>query len=94
MSWATSTRRSRLPSNWDTIRAYVLHRDDWRCQIRGPRCAGRASDVDHIERGDNHAVKNLQAACRPCHASKSSREGRAAKASPKRAPETHPGIIR
>jgi hypothetical protein len=38
-----------------------------------------ASDVDHIEHGDNHNPSNLQALCRFHHARKSAREGAQAK---------------
>ncbi|MEU7177038.1 MULTISPECIES: HNH endonuclease [Streptomyces] len=34
-----------------------------------------ATDVDHIEPGDNHDAENLQSLCRHHHARKSAREG-------------------
>jgi hypothetical protein len=49
-------------------------------------CALPATDVDHIEPGDNHDASNLQALCRFHHARKSAREGASAsnEARPKR----------
>jgi 5-methylcytosine-specific restriction protein A len=89
-------RRARLPDNWHQLRDEVLRRDNWQCRIRGPRCVVLATDVDHKDRGDDHAPSNLQAACRPCHAAKSSGEGNAAWADIRRQTrhpgERHPGM--
>ena len=79
-TWASSGRRHRLPPNWPELRLDTLRADDWVCQIQLPgRCLGTATEVDHIERGDDHSPENLRAACAPCHAKKSSDEGNAAK---------------
>ena len=91
--WVGSTRRARLPPDWPERRLAVLDRDGWRCQIRGPRCTGRATDADHIVRGDDHSLTNLQAACPPCHGRKSGQEGAAARPSINRPRERHPGLI-
>jgi 5-methylcytosine-specific restriction protein A len=91
--WAGSTRRARLPANWPAIRSAVLERDGWRCQIRGPRCTGRATDADHIEPGDDHRMANLRAACGPCHDRKSGQEGAAARPPLRRPAERHPGLL-
>ena len=94
--WATSNRAARLPANWRTeIRPAVLARDGYQCQIQwDDGCEGTATEVDHIQRGDNHHPANLQSACHWCHARKSSAEGRAAQRrwSSKRKPERHPGL--
>lgn len=95
MAWQNSDRRAGLPRDWNRRRQRVLDRDDHRCRIRGPKCIGKATDVDHIIRGDNHDEVNLQAACRPCHNAKTSRESnevqtRMRKAA-KRPPPRHPG---
>lgn len=91
MAYGTADRRRRLPANWEQLRRFVLARDGYTCQLRGPRCAGRATDVDHIEAmTDDHRPEALQAACRPCHAEKSSQEGNSVWAA-MRARERHPG---
>ncbi|AXH48781.1 HNH endonuclease [Mycobacterium phage Steamy] len=96
MGWAGSDRRHRLPPGWEDIRLDVLNKAHWICEIQlEDRCVGTASEVDHIERGDDHSRSNLRAACHRCHAKKSSEEGIAArrnkKARGKRPPERHPG---
>lgn len=78
MAWQGSTRRSRLPKNWPVLRRLVLRRDKGVCQARfsdGRLCGREATDVDHIEPGDDHSLSNLQALCHWCHARKSSAEG-------------------
>jgi 5-methylcytosine-specific restriction protein A len=49
-----------------------------------------------VVRGNNHHMGNLQAACQPCHAAKSSAEGNAARWQPSqrlvRPAERHPGL--
>ncbi len=90
--WAGSTRRARLPADWPARRRAVLTRDGFRCRIRDDCCVVVASEVDHIEAGDNHELGNLQAACPPCHARKSSREGAAARPRRNRPPEVHPAL--
>ncbi|BBC43565.1 HNH endonuclease [Mycobacterium phage AN9] len=96
MSWADSRRREQLPPDWEAnYRLPVLRDAFYRCQIRGPRCVGTATDVDHIKRGNDHSRSNLRAACSPCHDDKSSAEGvarrRELKARRKRPAERHPG---
>lgn len=59
----------------------MLYRDRWLCQISGPGCTQRATEVDHIANGDDHSMTNLQAVCTTCHREKTLREanrGRAA----------------
>ncbi|HEV2784686.1 MAG TPA: hypothetical protein VGX25_35325 [Actinophytocola sp.] len=63
-AWAKgSTRR------WRKIRARVLARDRYRCQLRRPDCAGRADQVHHTlgraVTGDDE--RYLVAACGPCN---------------------------
>ena len=57
---------------YKALRRYVLERDGWACQIRGPRCLGYATEVDHIvaraDGGDVYDPRNMRAACRPCNA--------------------------
>lgn len=94
--WIGSTRRKRLPPEWESLRLQVLRRDSYRCQIQDSGCKGIATDVDHILRGDNHSPKNLQAACSYCHNKKSSAEGHEAqrrkRARRLRPTDRHPGL--
>lgn len=70
VAWAGSTRRQRLPSNWEKLRRFVLQRDPV-CKLCDQRLS---TEVDHIERGDDHNVDNLQGVCSPCHRDKTLRE--------------------
>lgn len=94
--WQGSDRKTRLPPDWYRIRARVLTRDRRRCQLGYTGCLGKATQVDHIQPGDNHDETNLQAVCTECHTAKSAREGaeaRARIASLRRRPlEQHPGL--
>ncbi|WP_372907157.1 HNH endonuclease [Saccharopolyspora indica] len=96
--WRGSNRGSRLPGNWASLRKSALSRDNHRCQIRGPRCEGRATEVDHIKAGDDHRLVNLQSVCTTCHKSKSSQEGHQARAALRaarfRKKPAHPGRLR
>lgn len=99
MAWETDTpRRDRLPPRWTTIRAGVLTRDQWQCQLRYDGCQILATEVDHIQPGDDHTPANLQSVCARCHSTKSAREGVAARVTiarrGTRPPETHPGLTR
>jgi 5-methylcytosine-specific restriction endonuclease McrA len=74
--WAGSTRRQRLPPDWDRRRRTVIDRDPI-CRI----CANALSaEVDHIAPGDNHDLENLQGLCKPCHRDKTQAEAAAARA--------------
>ena len=80
-AWQTGSSRQ-----WRTIRAAVLNRDGYRCQICGaplhPRCTPRGCDrcahVDHrVPRshgGPDHPA-NLRAACQACNLSRGSQGG-------------------
>ena len=94
--WAGSTRKDRLPPNWATLRATTLNRAGHRCQAtmrNGNRCRDKATQVDHIQPGDNHHPDNLQALCAWHHAKKTAAEGNQAR--PRWHPRTtkHPGIL-
>jgi len=101
--WKGSDRRDRLPDDWPRIRARVLKRDGHRCthiNDRGERCQDRATDVDHIRRGDDHREANLRSLCDWHHRQKSSGEGGAATAVKRRINankfkrvERHPGLL-
>ncbi|TRX43739.1 HNH endonuclease [Corynebacterium guaraldiae] len=96
MSWSTSDRRKRLPSDWSRRRLEVLRRDQHQCRAKGPGCKGRATEVDHILRGDDHSLNNLQALCSVCHRRKTLSEAQAASARRRsrrfRSIESHPGM--
>ena len=97
MAWGSSTRRLRLPSNWKSIRLTVLRRDSYRCKIQGTGCRVIATEVDHIARGDNHSLGNLQAVCPSCHRQKTLSEAQEASARKRsrrlRPTEKHPGSM-
>jgi len=56
---------------WPALRLTILERDNWQCQIRGPHCKGKATEVDHIipisEGGSWRDPSGLRAVCRVCH---------------------------
>ncbi|PBD00295.1 5-methylcytosine-specific restriction protein A [Streptomyces sp. Ag82_O1-15] len=95
-NWHTSTRKSRLPADWEKRRKAVLLRDPV-CVLCGVR---ESTIADHIEpMTDDHRLEALQGACDPCHRQKTAAEAAAARAaSPqptrRRPPEDHPGLIR
>lgn len=78
----------------------MLARDGYWCTATddtGTRCGEPATDVDHIEPGDNHDETNLTSLCSWHHARKSAREGGTAAAARRttrrRTPEPHPGDL-
>lgn len=68
---AGRSRQARgLGGDWEATRLRILERDGWRCRIRGPRCRGRATTVDHViprSRGGSSRDDNLRAACTTCN---------------------------
>lgn len=97
MGWDSSDRRAHLPDDWSTIRSRVLARDAYTCQIAGPRCTGRATEVDHMGHRDDHRPEVLRAVCHSCHSIRSAMQGvesssemRARRLRPQ---ERHPGLI-
>jgi 5-methylcytosine-specific restriction protein A len=56
---------------WRRVRLTILRRDGYLCQIRGPRCTGEATEVDHIVPiivgGARLDPANLRAACQACN---------------------------
>lgn len=106
--WATSDRKSRLPADWDARRAKILDRDGHQCtwmaydEFGKPhRCPEKATDVDHIQPGDDHSEHNLQSLCHRHHAIKTAKEGVAAREAKRgeiknrlrKKPETHPAFL-
>jgi 5-methylcytosine-specific restriction protein A len=83
MPWSSSDRKSRLPSDWQSRRRIVLERCGYQCEhVRssGRRCGSKATDVDHVQHGDDHSLSNLQGLCSWHHKQKTSRESQEAKA--------------
>lgn len=92
-----SQRRKQLPPDWQKRRRKVLARDKGLCQLRLKGCTYRATDIDHIERGNNHNLDNLRAACHHCHMVRTGHDGGTAqrhRKPAKRAPEPHPGYVK
>jgi 5-methylcytosine-specific restriction enzyme A len=58
-------------SKWRRVRAIVLKRDGFECQVRGPGCRGLAGEVDHIipvlAGGALYDPANLRASCAWCN---------------------------
>jgi len=98
MAWATSTRRSRLPANWATLRRTVAHRAHGQCQwtTNHTRCHLPGTDCDHIIANDDHTLSNLQWLCHDHHRLKTNSEsaaGRRRTAAVGNHPrERHPGL--
>ena len=99
MAWATSNRASRLPKDWERRKAAVKRRDHGRCQAskHNPRCDGQGTEVDHIHRGDDHRLENLELLNHYCHQDKTNAENKARRqawaAMKHRPAEKHPGAI-
>lgn len=94
MGWEGSTRKQRLPPDWQRRRATVLRRDRF-CMLRTHCNGAPATEVDHRTAGDDHSLGNLQGACHTCHAAKSAREGVDARNARRTRPaEEHPGATR
>lgn len=96
--WSGSTRRARLPADWAARRRRILQRDGHQCTANelGQRCTQPATDVDHIQPGDNHDEHNLQSLCAWHHTRKTAAEVAAANArrpTTRRPAERHPGHL-
>lgn len=98
MTWETSDRRARLPSNWNQLVAQVKKRDGGQCTWRlpsGTRCPRPGTDVDHRVNDDNHDLRNLRLLCPHHHHQKTAREAwvgkRAKRQGRQKRIEGHPG---
>lgn len=92
MSWETSTRHDRLPSNWPALVRQVKRRAQGRCEDKHhvPDCDSIGREVDHIKQGDDHSLANLQLLSSACHARKT-RLDNGYQAALKAPAERHPG---
>lgn len=98
MSWQGSTRRSRLPADWEQLRTQTKDRAGGRCEgisLHGEarwhvtQCDGIGSECDHDKRGDDHSLTNLRWLNTQCHKRKTQGE----KPQRKRPAEQHPGRL-
>lgn len=99
--WIGSTRRARLPANWDELRADAdLRNPQHICHWCGDP---GGSDLDHIQRGDDHSPENLDwihnrrdyeqgRSKRNCHGQKTGQEGAAARQRLNRPADVHPAL--
>lgn len=65
--------------------------------VHEPECGGEGAECDHVVRGDDHSLSNLQWLSVPCHAAKTKLEAAAGlsrrKGAAKLPAEQHPGRI-
>ena len=94
MSWDRSDRASRLPADWKTRREAVRKRAAGQCEWfdHNGRCPLAGAECDHVLRGDDHSLDNLQWLCGPHHRIKTQAEANAARPREKRRPGRHPGL--
>ena len=100
MPWEGSRTKSGevvTTAAWRKLRAQVLKRDKYRCQLREPGCTGQATQVDHIVNvgagGAPLDPDNCQSVCPQCNARKAQREATVARNAWKRRPDRHPGLL-
>ena len=74
-------------AEWRRARLACMRRAQWKCEIRLDCCIGAATQVDHVNGLDNdRGHQNLRAACAPCHAKVTARQGNDARRGSSRAP--------
>jgi 5-methylcytosine-specific restriction endonuclease McrA len=62
-AWAKGSTRA-----WRKTRLRILARDGWLCQIKGPTCTTRATQVHHVlGKGVSERDEHLLSACQPCN---------------------------
>jgi 5-methylcytosine-specific restriction endonuclease McrA len=80
MARPTWAQRNGIAANaWREVRARVLSRARYLCEIRDPGCEGHAVEVDHVVPprfgGAKYDMANLRAACRACNGRRGARLG-------------------
>jgi 5-methylcytosine-specific restriction endonuclease McrA len=84
MPWGNSPKDRRRSSAaygaaYRRNRDECLRRASWRCQLQLPGiCIGAATQCDHIlavADGGGHELRNLRAACTPCHNARTAQQG-------------------
>lgn len=95
MTWDNKKRKAELPRDWHKRRAQVLKRDYRQCQWTDENgmCRAPANQVDHITRGLDHSLENLQALCEFHHRKKTAAEAAASRVKRARPLEQHPGLL-
>lgn len=75
-------RKPQYEGPWRKVRAQILQRDNYRCQIKGYGCLHEATEVDHIlpvsMGGEWFDDSNLRASCRPCNLARNVKHQRTA----------------
>lgn len=96
MAW--SQHRPPLPPDWEARRVLVFSRDGFVCQLHYEGvCTKGATEVDHIDRNDDHTLENLRAVCHACHTKRT--QAQAAEATRRLWAQTkvprppHPGLL-
>lgn len=74
-AFALNRRRERLPKDWNSRRDQTFRKYGNMCYVCSKNIA---TEIDHVQPGDNHALWNLRPICVQCHRSKTGREGAAA----------------
>lgn len=63
---------------WARVRLEILERDGYRCRVCGPKCKGKATEVDHIiptaDGGPMFDPSNLRASCDWCNTWRAQRQ--------------------
>jgi hypothetical protein len=66
-------RRSAQNQTNDSLKAEILKRDHYRCQLHLPGCEGHATELDRVETGeygDGGSSENLRGSCKSCERTK------------------------
>lgn len=99
MAWSEYDARRRRPRPSEAEKARfrdgVLRRDQYVCQVRGPRCLRVATQADHVvpwAEGGSNDLSNGQAVCGPCHDQKTQEEAQRGRSRWKRSAPRHPGL--